>query len=172
LKSKVKNGVFVFVGFENGNFQRYINTSRKFKLWKSLNNIKDKRIIITSLSREETVAAFKSADLFLFPSNLECSPIVLFEAMAAGTPFLVTNVGNSIEINEWSKGGIILSTKIDNKGFSHARIKDSTKILNELYQNSTLRKHLAEEGFTAWKNKFSWEIIAKSYEALYISLVN
>ncbi len=172
LKSKIRNGVLVFVGFKNDGFQNYIDTSRKLRIWKKLNNTGDKKIVVTTFTREETVAAFKAADLFLFPSNMECSPIVLFEAMALGTPFLVTDVGNSNEINEWSKGGIILPTRIDNKGFSHARIKGSTKILNELFGNNQLRKQLAQYGFNAWKNNFSWETIAKKYEELYINLLN
>ena len=165
-------GFSYLLDFKNDGFQNYIDTSRKLRIWKKLNNTGDKKIVVTTFTREETVAAFKAADLFLFPSNMECSPIVLFEAMASGTPFLVTDVGNSNEINEWSKGGIILPTRIDNKGFSHARIKGSTKILNELFGNNQLRKQLAQYGFNAWKNNFSWETIAKKYEELYINLLN
>ena len=65
---------------------------------------KNMRILILNIDREETVAFYQTADLFLFPSNIECSPIVLFEAMASKTPFLVTDVGNSKEIISWSEG--------------------------------------------------------------------
>jgi glycosyltransferase involved in cell wall biosynthesis len=56
--------------------------------------------MITSLSRIETLAAYHQADLFLFPSNIECSPLVLFESIASKTPFLTTDVGNAKEIIE------------------------------------------------------------------------
>jgi L-malate glycosyltransferase len=52
----------------------------------------------------ETVAAYQAADLFLFPSDIERSPVVLFEAMASRTPFLTTAVGNAEEIFGWSGG--------------------------------------------------------------------
>jgi glycosyltransferase involved in cell wall biosynthesis len=68
------------------------------------NRLSRKKLIITELSRADTVAAYKSADLFLFPSNIECSPLVLFESMASGLPFMTTAVGNSVEIVDWSGG--------------------------------------------------------------------
>jgi len=68
----------------------------------------DKRIVVTPLSRPETVSAYHAADLFMFPSNIECSPIVLFECMASRTPFLVTDVGNCAEIIDWSGGAGVL----------------------------------------------------------------
>jgi glycosyltransferase involved in cell wall biosynthesis len=69
-----------------------------------------KRVIMTELTRPETIAAYKTADLFLFPSNVECSPLVLFECMASKTPFLTTDVGNAKEIVEWSQAGKVLPT--------------------------------------------------------------
>ena len=44
----------------------------------------NRNIMIVELPREDVVALYKESDVFLFPSNVECSPIVLFEAMAAG----------------------------------------------------------------------------------------
>ena len=56
---------------------------------------RQRKIIVTSLTRPETVNAFFSADFLLFPSNIECSPVVLFESMASGLPFLASDVGNA-----------------------------------------------------------------------------
>uniref|UniRef100_A0A832E0V0 Glycosyltransferase family 1 protein n=1 Tax=candidate division WWE3 bacterium TaxID=2053526 RepID=A0A832E0V0_UNCKA len=131
-----------------------------------------KRLIITELSREETVAAYQSADLFLFPSNIECSPIVLFEAMASRTPFLTADVGNSAEIVEWSGGaGIVLPTDKDAQGFARVRIPGSVEILEEIYHDSVRRQKMAEAGFQAWKKRFTWEKIALEYESLYRNLL-
>ena len=68
------------------------------------------------MDRVLTVNAFKQANLFLFPSLIECSPIVLFEAMASSTPFLVSDVGNSKEIVKWTGGGELLPTTVDRYG--------------------------------------------------------
>lgn len=129
------------------------------------------KILIKSLNRLKTVAAYKQSDLFLFPSNIECSPLVLFEAMASRLPFLTTDVGNSKEIIDWSDGGILLPTKKDNRGYSYARIKESTELLVKLYNDYKLRKNLGENGFNSWKDRFTWEKIAKNYEEQYKKLL-
>lgn len=141
------------------------------KLYSSLfGRRQEKRIIVTALPRKETVAAYRQADIFLFPSNIECSPIVLFEAMAGQTAFLTTDVGNAKEIVGWSHGGEILPTTVDAKGYSHADIEGSAQMLGSLYTDATRRNNLAQSGFSAWRERFSWERIADRYETLYRSL--
>jgi glycosyltransferase involved in cell wall biosynthesis len=125
------------------------------------------KILIRSLSREETVAAYHQADLFLFPSNIECSPLVLFEAMASKIPFLTTDVGNAKEIIEWSQGGVLLPTEKDQTGYSHAKIEESAILLKDLYNNRDLRESLGRNGYEAWRDKFTWEKIARNYERQY-----
>lgn len=131
-----------------------------------------KRVLLRELTRPETVAAYHQADLFLFPSNIECSPIVLFEAMASRTPFLTTDVGNAREILSWSKGGVLLPTDRSEDGRSHAQVDGSAKVLEELVADPDLRKKLAEAGYAAWKARFTWEAIAAQYEALYLGLID
>jgi glycosyltransferase involved in cell wall biosynthesis len=172
LKSKIRNGVLVFIGFKHTDFIQYVKFNKRFLLWKILNFFPRKKYIITLLSREDTVAAYKAADLFLFPSKIECSPIVLFEAMASETAFLSTDVGNAAEIVEWSDGGEILPTFIDEQGFSCACINESAEQLNKLYEDDEKRKQLAKKGFQSWEKKFSWEIITKRYEQMYLNLLS
>jgi len=133
--------------------------------------IDNKKIIIKSLQREQTISVYKQADLFLFPSNVECSPIVLFECMASKTSFLVTDVGNSKEIIKWSNSGILLPTKKDKRGYSYAKINESSKILEEIFYDKEKRKIMAEAGFKAWKKRFTWDKIAKEYEMIYVQLL-
>lgn len=130
-----------------------------------------KRIMVASLPREQVVAAFKAADLFLFPSNIECSPLVLFEAMAARTPFLTTDVGNAAEIIEWSRAGRLLPSVMDAEGFTRALIEPSVHMLEELYHDRPARHTMAEAGFRAWREKFTWTTIARTYETVYRSLL-
>jgi glycosyltransferase involved in cell wall biosynthesis len=128
-------------------------------------------ILVTSLPRTDTVAAYMTADLFLFPSNIECSPLVLFECMASRTPFLSTDVGNAAEIADWSQSGLILPTRRDSKGYSKADIAGSVKVLENLYRDEQLRISMAESGFQAWRERFTWGRIAGDYENLYKKLV-
>lgn len=131
-----------------------------------------KQILIKDLNREEIVACYHEADLFLFPSNVECSPIVLFECLASQTPFLVTDVGNSAEIIKWTGGGQLLPTTKNEAGLSFAKIDESAVILEKLFYDQKTRSRLAESGHKAWSENFTWEIIAKRYEKLYQSLIN
>jgi L-malate glycosyltransferase len=144
-----------------------------FHRWNPLSKIMDKRIIMgRSLSREETIAAYRAADLFLFPSNIECSPLVLFECMASETPFLTTDVGNAAEIIKWSGAGLLLPTIKDKNGYSHAVIDESVKMLANIYAEPGIRKEMQSSGLKSWGEKFTWEIITTKYEYLYTNLLS
>jgi len=126
-----------------------------------------KRLQIRSLSRAETVAAYHAANLFLFPSNVECSPLVLFECLASRTPFLTTDVGNAREIITWSGGGRLLPTRHDAGGLSRAEIAGSARLVEEYASDPARRAAEAEAGHAAWRERFTWEKIAGEYERLY-----
>lgn len=155
-----------------------------------------KSVIVTALSRHETVAAFQTADLFLFPSNIECSPIVLFESMASRTPFLATDAGNSAEIIDWSGGGLLLPSARPDFLPRHGTLKErlvqkvrlvlgtvedftavradivgSVALLESLYHDAARRDELAIAGFRSWQDRFTWEKIAEEYETLYRTLL-
>lgn len=130
----------------------------------------NKKIIVTTLSRKETVAAYHTADIFLFPSNIECSPLVLFESMASRTSFLTTDVGNAAEIINWSGGGIMLPTFKESKEYSRADIPGSVRMLEDLARNKLKREQMANEGYRSWLERFTWEKIAREYEKLYYRL--
>jgi glycosyltransferase involved in cell wall biosynthesis len=171
LRSKIKKGTLLMIGNNYGHFKKQYIKHPLLALRKFIGELSGKRIIFGWYDRAFTVDAFRQSDLFLFPSNIECSPIVLFEAAAAGLPFLSTDVGNSIEIAQWTGGGKILPTKKNKDGFSHADISGSVAMLNELYGNKKERSQLEVNGFEAWRKKFSWEVIAKQYEELYKNLL-
>jgi len=167
-----------------------MNMSRQFRS-------SAKQILIASLSRPDTVAAYQAANLFLFPSNIECSPIVLFESMASRTPFLVTDVGNSAEIIGWSGGaGLLLPSvppaflprygslssriieklrimlgRADDFTAVRADIRASAALLTAVHRDAGRRAIMAQAGFTAWHERFTWEKIALAYETLYLKLV-
>lgn len=129
-----------------------------------------KRMLVTSLTRAETVAAYRSADLFLFPSNIECSPIVLFECMAARLPFLTSEVGNAREIIAWSSGGMLLPTRI-RPDQATVHVEESARLLEEVWANAAKRRDMGDAGHRAWKDRFTWENIARRYARLYESVV-
>lgn len=172
-KAKIRHTTLLIVAnsFDVG-CTRSCQLAESFNNWDPFSKLSDKKIVIKSLSRKETVAAYHGADLFLFPSNIECSPIVLFEAMASRTPFLATDVGNSKEIIEWSSGGLLLPTLKFPNGYIKADVDTAADVLQQLFYNSKKRKDLANNGYEKWKSSFTWEKITQQYEDLYLNDLN
>lgn len=109
---------------------------------------------LENINREDTVAAYHSADLFLFASEVEASPLVIIEAKASKTPFVSTDVGN---VKEW-KGGIVCDEK------------EIASKVNQLLNNYEKRLALAEEGYKEWKEKLTLSAIIDQYENLFVGL--
>jgi glycosyltransferase involved in cell wall biosynthesis len=175
-RANLKKSAFLLVGnflWDSGCYRKCALAERMTK-WPIVGLPPDKLLLVRDLSRTETVAAYKAADVFLFPSNIECSPIVLFECMAAKTPFLTSDVGNAKEIIGWSQSGEILPTVKDKGGYhlSHVNIKKSAIMLEELLNDEKRRAAMAMNGFEAWQSSFSWEVITMRYEDLYKSLTS
>lgn len=172
-KAQITNATLLIVGNSFGaGCTDYCNHAPEKFNSDSAMQAQGKQLIITSIPRAETVAAYQAADLFLFPSNIECSPIVLFEAMASKTPFLSTDVGNSAEIAKWGEGGLILPTRKDNdQGEVTAEIDGSARMLSALVNDKPRLKTLADKGYKAWLDRFTWDKIARNYETLYKQLL-
>lgn len=171
-KAKITNVTFLIIGnsYGGGCTKHCLIQEKLFNL--SLKRLVDKkRLIVRTLNRQETIDAYKEADLFLFPSNLERSGLVLFESMASKTPFLVTDVGWAKKIIKHSKSGILLPTRKDKKGYSYAKIEESVKKLEYLYKNQEKREIMAKNGFKTWLDKYTWKKITKKYEIMYRKLL-
>ena len=110
--------------------------------------------ILNSIPREDTVAAYHQADIFLFASKVEASPLVIIEAKASRTPFISTDCGN---VREWTGGIVCAPEKI-------------AQYANRLLDDEKTRKTIAEEGFKEWKEKLTWKAVVDHYEELYLKL--
>ena len=125
-----------------------------------------KRVRVLDSPRTEVLAAYAAADLFVFGSQVECSPLVLFEAVASGTPFISTAAGNAAEIAEWTGGGVVVpSTKRD--GLVNASPNAVAAEVGRLCDDEGERSRLAETGRSRWLEGFTWDRIADRYEAVY-----
>ena len=108
-----------------------------------------KRVRVLDLPRTEVLAAYAAADLFVFGSQVECSPLVLFEAVASGTPFISTAAGNAAEIADWTGGGVVVpSTKRD--GLVNASPDAVAAEVGRLWNDEEERSRLAETGRSRW----------------------
>ncbi|WP_084542929.1 glycosyltransferase family 4 protein [Deinococcus murrayi] len=104
------------------------------------------------LKRFEVLAAIKEADVFILPSTTEAFPLVILEAMAAGTPWVGFDVGNLREL----KGGIVVSG-----------VKPMQDMLADLLANPEQRGQLGREGKEFVAKNYDWPIILAKYEEIY-----
>jgi glycosyltransferase involved in cell wall biosynthesis len=130
-----------------------------------------KRVLLATLPREDVVAAYRAADVFLLGSAIECSPLVLFESMAAATPFVTLDVGNSVEIAHWGDGaGLVLPTERRERGRVGGRPEDMAAGIERLLEDDAERARMGMSGRAAWERQFTWDAIATRYEELYARL--
>jgi glycosyltransferase involved in cell wall biosynthesis len=125
-----------------------------------------KRVIVLDAPRDEVLAAYRAADLFVFGSQIECSPLVLFEACASATPFVSVGCGNAAEIAEWTGGGIVVPSKRED-GRVTAEPAALADEIDRLFGDASARRGYAESGRAAWQREFTWEEIAGRYEQAY-----
>lgn len=130
-----------------------------------------KRVLLLDVPRAEALAAYKAADLFVFGSHIECSPLVLFEAVASRTPFISIACGNAEEIAAWTGGGVIVPTTRNGDGTVWAEPRAVAGMIEELLRDDGGRRNMAEAGFSAWQERFTWDRVADQYERLYQTLV-
>lgn len=131
----------------------------------------DRRVLVTDFARPELTQAFMAADLFVFASNIEYSPLVLFESAAAGTPFLTVSAGNAAEIAEWTGAGIVCPSTVDAKGYTRVSDQVLAHEMARLMAAPDTLARLAQVGRATWARQFTWETIASRYEQLFYRLV-
>jgi glycosyltransferase involved in cell wall biosynthesis len=123
-----------------------------------------KRVLCLDLPRPDVIGAFQEADLFVFASKVEYSPLVLFEAAAAGTPFLTVPAGNAAEIVRWTGGGLLCPADVDDKNYVKVSPDVLAAEMEKAIRSPDLLRQLGATGQKAWRERFTWAVIAKSYE--------
>ncbi len=139
-------------------------TCRELARWLApLLRAQGKRVLLLDLPRRELLAAYRTADVFMLLSRCECSPVVLFEAAASGTPFISTDAGNAREISEWTEAGVVLDPT--------RTVARAAAALTGLLRDADRRGAMSRAGRETWLKRFTWERAAESYLALYRTLV-
>jgi glycosyltransferase involved in cell wall biosynthesis len=125
-----------------------------------------KRFFLTDMPRSELISAFFSSNLFVFASHVEYSPLVLFEAVAAGLPFLSVPAGNAEEVAAWTKGGEICAANQDGTGHTMVSPDALAQAMTRLANDPERLLQLGSKGRENWKKCHTWEKIVSQYEAV------
>jgi glycosyltransferase involved in cell wall biosynthesis len=89
------------------------------------------------LRGDDLVAAYRAADLFLFPSTTETFGLVALEAMACGTPVIAANTGGVLDIIRDQENGLL---------FDPANPGEIAGLVRRLQQEPGLHERLRERG--------------------------
>lgn len=141
------------------------------RLVRDIGRQKGKSAVVVDMPRPDLLQAYLQADLFVFASNIEYSPLVLFEAAAAGLPFLTVPVGNAHEIIEWTGGGEMCPAPLDTRGYTRVNPKDLARYIESLARDDKLRLEMGRRGKDAARNRFNWSHLSNEYESLFVRLV-
>ena len=114
-------------------------------------------VLLNGKERDMVLAAYKGADLFLFGSELECAPLVMYESFAAKLPFITTDVGNVKDHSRYIK---IVRSPIE-----------MAEVSNRLLNNRNERETMSEVSYAEWKKNHTWTRIADMYNDLFNRLI-
>lgn len=104
---------------------------------------------------------YQEADLLILPSLMEAFPLVIFEAMACGTPVIATNVGgNHIAIKDGEVGYLVEVKKSDELAERALRILKNDNLEDALSKNCL-----------EWVKGFTWDKIADDYLKIYSEIL-
>lgn len=172
-KLPVSKATFISVGHTRPLEHHYTEFSREASLVNNRRKFLGKRVVmVDGNEREDIRDLLKMSDVFVFLSNIECSPLVLFEAGAAGVPFLSTTAGNSAEIAQWTGGGMIVKSNPGHNSRVIADHKDTLIKLTKLAHNRKLRQNLGLKARETWAKKYTWDRLTKEYLALYEDILS
>ena len=130
-----------------------------------------KRAVLVDLPRPELVQAYLNSDLFVLASNVEYSPLVLYEAAAAGLPFLSVPVGNAEEIARWTGAGEICLAPRDSLGYTRPDPVALARHIESLAERADDRRSYGEAGKRSWREQFTWQRITDRYEEVFVRLL-
>jgi len=108
--------------------------------------------LMRGTDRAAVLSSYKHADLFLFGSKVECSPLVMYESFASKTVFITTPVGNVADHKD-----VILIIRSP---------EDMARSASHLLDYEKERSALAEKAFRLWRENYTWDKIVEQYEAM------
>ena len=107
---------------------------------------------------------YRNSDAFIFPSiTAESFGITLIEAMSARRPVVASRIGGVPEIIEDGKNGLLF-----NPWDSKALAEKTNKVLSD----DTYSEMLGRNAYESVEKKFSWSVITRQIEQVYMDLIN
>jgi glycosyltransferase involved in cell wall biosynthesis len=123
-----------------------------------MNSVRTGVPLLENLSRREVIEAFVDADVVLFTSSFEASPLVMFEAFASKSLFVTTDCGNVRDYED-------VVCLINNE-------QEGVEIISEYRAHPENFASRIEKGYHYVHERLNWDSISREYENLYRSFFN
>ena len=107
------------------------------------------------------VELYCSVDACVFPSLIETFAMINIEAMAAGIPVVSTDAPGCIETIVDGVDGLIAKA---------GDPIDLARKMERLQSSADLRSTITVNGAATVRNSFSWDVVGRQFESLYLSL--
>ena len=124
------------------------------------------------LPKDEVIALYSAAEVFVCPSIYEPFGIINLEAMACGTAVVASAVGGIPEVVVHGETGLLVPVEQNKEAPFEPISADSfafnlAEAINELMRDEVRRRHMAREARRRVEENFSWEAIARKTAELY-----
>lgn len=121
-------------------------------------HLQDRVAIIDDFAEEEKPAIFAACDMLTFPSGHESFGIVFLEAWAAGKPVIGARVGAIPTVIDEGRDGLLIE---------HRNADDLARAIRTLLSQPALRRELGANGQEKVKQRYTWNIVADKFRAIY-----
>jgi glycosyltransferase involved in cell wall biosynthesis len=144
----------VIAGPDEGHLQTLKSLARQL-------DVENDMVFPGPLYEREKLEAYVDADVFVLPSHYESFGNVALEALACGTPVIVTN---NCGVSEWISGDVGYIVESNEEELCNA--------LSDVLQNEQLSRKLGSNGKTLVEKEFGWDKGILQLEELYEAVIS
>lgn len=147
-KASIKNVKMIFIGSRETGYLKYlIEKNKKLQNDYGLREVK----FLTEIDRDDIIEYVKGASVYLLGSTWEAFSISLIESMAAGVPFISTDVG----ISKYLPGGIVVNNT-----------DEMTYWIENMINNPEIRRLLGSIGHEYYNNHLTIDEKVDQFERI------
>ncbi|SDK21455.1 Glycosyltransferase involved in cell wall bisynthesis [Halovenus aranensis] len=132
--------------------QRYVN---------KIESTEDSLEYVGYTTKSQLKLLYRRADIFVFPTRTDVFPLVVLEAMAAGTPVVSTTVGGIPE-QVTSEVGILTQPNDP---------EEMAERTTELLKNETRLQQLSQNAYERIKANYTWNTVARQVAEEYRTII-